>query len=281
MNTYRGFRDALRSFIPIWLQDRPGFRNGYKFLYVCALLVDIALKWCVESVYAWFPGYSLGATQGVSAASALPLIGQSRGMLQGLGEADASFAQRLIGWLDDWEAAGSSEILVAQIQAYLGTSPTVRVVDRAGNWTSIDPSGDITTTSAAWDWDEVGQPERVWWWSDLWIIVYPCPWPITGTTLSSLVGVWGTYNGIGTGHQVPRGPVDAILGLLELWKGAHCWCESIIWSYDSSLFVPGSPASGDPNGTWAFWGYPVSGELKVARTGSADGRCRYWIPPGG
>lgn len=283
MNTYRGFRDALRSFIPVWLQDRPSFRNGYKILYVCALLCDIALSWIVQAVYSWFPGYSLGisATGGVDAASALPLIAQSRGILRGEADTDASFAAWCLGWLSYWEAAASAEILVAMIQHYLGNHPMVRMVDRNGNWVTIDTSGHITKATAVWNWDGVSNPERAGWWSDLWIIVYPTEWPITGTSLASLVPLWGVSQ-LGTGHAVGRIPVYAILEQLEQWKGAHTWCEAIIWSYDSTLFVPGAPVSGDPDGTWGSWSkYTASLELVVARTGASDGRVRYWVPAGG
>ena len=277
---FRGLRDALRAFVPIWLQDRPGFRNGYKFLYMAALLGDIAITWMVQAVYAWLPGYSLGVTGlAVDPSSALPLVGQGRAIVRGEIETDASYAARLVTWLTTWEAAGSAEILASQVQAYLANTPTVRIVDRAGNWVTIDPSGHITTTSAAWDWDSVSNPERAGWWSDLWVIVYPCEWPITGTNLASLVGAWGTYQGVGTGHKVPRAQNDAIRAIVAQWKGAHVWVEAIIWSYDATLFVPGAPVSGDPDGTWGNWSKYVGGVQVPARLN--DGRVRFWIPNGG
>lgn len=280
---YRGLRDGLRTFIPIWLQDRPGFRNGYKFLYVVALVCDIFVTWLVQAVYSWFPGYSLGIPpgSGLDASTALPLLATSRGILQGPTEPNATFAQRLVGWIDDWEASGSSEILVEMIQSFIGGVPMVRIVDRAGNWVTIDSSGNITKTSGAWNWDEVDDWERDSWWSDLWIIVYPTPWAITGTTLASLVPVWGDYNAatqVGTGHAVPPLYVDGILSILSTWKGAHTFCAAILWSYDDTLFVPGSPVSGDPDGTWGRWAKLVGGVLVPARTGASDGRVRYWVP---
>lgn len=281
---YRGLRDALRAIIPIWLQDRPGLRTGYQILYTATVIVDIAITWLVQAVYSWFPGYSLGAPGlAIDPSSGLPLIGRSRGILRGEADTDVSYAARLVRWLDDWEAAGSSEILAAQIHAYLGNAPMVRIVDRAGNWVTIDSAGNITKTSAPWNWDG-DDFTRAGWWSDLWIIVYPCEWPITGTSLASLIGVWGNESAateVGTGHAVPRTPVDAILGLVATWKGAHCWCEAIVWSYDATLFVPGSPVAGDPDGGWAHWSKNVAGTQVVARYGSTNGKVRYWIPAGG
>lgn len=247
----RGVRDWLRAFVPKWLSNRPGLNNGFKMLWGMAFQADILIELAVEAVGSWWPGYSLGATnQALDASTALPLIGLSRGIVQGEAESNASYAARLPGWLDDWANAGSAEILAQQIQAYIGNTPMVRVVDRAGNWVTVASDGTITKTVAAWDWDSVSNPERANWWSDLWIIVYPCEWPITGFDLGALVGVWGTYDGAGTGHGVPRAAVDAILAILAQWKGAHCWCQAIIYSYDPTLFVPGSPVSGDPDGTW-------------------------------
>jgi hypothetical protein len=280
---YRGLRDALRTFIPIWLQNRPNLRTGYSFLYVVALVCDIFITWCVQAVYAWFPGYSLGIPPGagLDASSALPLLAASRGILQGPSESNASFAARLVPWLADWEAAGSSEILVSMLQAFIGGSPMVRVVDRAGNWVTIDPYGNITKTSAPWNWDEVLDWERDGWWSDLWIIVYPTQWEVTGAALSSLVPIWGNYNAatqVGTGHAVPPQYVDGILSILATWKGAHTFCAAIIWSYDSALFVPGAPVSGDPDGTWGRWAKLASGVLVPSRYGAANGLVRYWVP---
>lgn len=289
MSTFRGFRDALRAYIPIWLSQRPGLDVGYRILYTVALFADIALKFVIEGVYCWFPGYSLGAAPNqIDASTALPLVGRSRGILRGEADTDAGYAARLINWLTDWEAAGSSEILLQQIQAYLGNTPLVRIFDRAGNAISIDSSGHITEDVASWwNWDEVSNPDRVNWWSDLWIVIYPCEWAITGSTLSTLVGIWGTpasYTAaaVGTGHAVPRAAVDAILGIVEQWKGAHVWVEAIIWSYDSTLFVPASPTTDDPShGTWGDWGYYdwSTSTFKPART--SDTRVRYWVPDGG
>ena len=279
----RGFRSSLLSYVPRWLANRPGLNTGYRVLYTIARQLDQALEVTVQGIRCWFPGYPVAPPghEVVDATTALPYAGRSRGIIQGQSESAASFAKRLIGWLQDWQNAGSSEVLAKQIQAYLGNNPTIRIVDRSGFWVTIDPSGNVTTTTAAWNWDGTSNPERVGWWSDVWIIIYPTEWPITGTSLAALVGAWGTYNGIGTGHQVDRGSVSAILSMVAQWKGAHSYVQAIIWSYDATLFVPGAPAAGDPDGTWGYWAKEVAGALVPARTGAADGRVRYWIPPFG
>ena len=145
-STFRGLRDSLRSFVPIWLQNRPALQVGYKILYAWALILDVLLKWAVEGVYCWFPGFSLnaGPNQVDAASTALPFSSADpRNILQGPGESNESYAARLVAWRQDWEAAGSAEILAQQIQSFLvgagtlgaGVLPIVRVVDRAGqNW---------------------------------------------------------------------------------------------------------------------------------------------------
>lgn len=279
----RGFRSRLLQWGPIWLGNRLGLNTGYKILYSGALVLDIAMKAMIEGVRCWYPGL-LVAPPGqalVDWTSSLQYAARSRGYIQGENESPESFAARMINWRTDWENAGSSEVLAKEIQAYLGNTPTVRIVDRSGFWVSIAPDGTITTANAAWDWDSVSNPERVGWWSDLWIILYPCEWPISGTQLSDLVGLWGTYTGYGTGHQVDRVAVSAIQQLVAQWKGAHSFVEAILWSYDATLFVPGTPALGDPDGTWGNWAKEVAGALVPARTGASDGRVRYWTPDGG
>jgi hypothetical protein len=273
----RGFRHAIRSYVPNWLSSRPELFVGFALLYVLAAVLDIFWEWSFQGLQAAFPG--------LGTPTALPLIGYSRGILRGEAETDASYASRLLPWITTWTGAASSIVLAQQIRAYLANHPTVRIVNRAGFWVTVDSGGTISTATSPWDWDSVSNPERnipgFPWWSDLWIIVYPTEWPITGTNLASLVGVWGTSQGVGLGHQVPRSAVDAIRTLVGQWRGAHCWIEAIIWSYDATLFVPGSPVAGDPDGTWGNWHKLAGGVAVPARTGAADGRVRFWIPPKG
>lgn len=263
----RGFRDSFQRYIPKWLANRLGQNVGYRFLYALIMPLDVMMQGVLEGVQAAFPGYGT--------PTALPLIGRSRGILRGEAESDDSYAARQRAWLDAWTEAGASKRIAREIHAYLANSPMVRIVDRSGNWVTVAADGTLTTTHAAWDWDSISNPERAGDWSDLWIIVYPCEWPITGT-LGSRAGVWPP-RGIGTGHQVSRTAVQAILGIVAQWKGAHTYVRGIIWSYDATLFDPASPVSGDPDGKWGKWGKPVGSTVRPARNTS----CRYWIPTNG
>lgn len=268
--------DSVAHFVPYWLANRKDRNVGYKILYAIALVLDSMVEFSLQGIYARFPGK--GTT------TALPYTGRSRGIIRGEAETDASYEARLRAWLDIWPNAGSDEVLARAIQSYLANSPRVRIVDRSGHWTTLESDGTVTRTNAAWDWDSISNPERsdplYPWWSDIWIIIYPCEWPITGSALASLVGVWGTSE-LGTGHAVQRAAVDAITALCAQWKGTHCWLQAIIWSYDSSLFNPSSPGS-LPDGRWGQWHKWAPGSGSVpARGGAADGTVRYWIPAEG
>lgn len=277
MSAFAGLRNRVRQYLPPWMQ-----RGVWKVvIYAHLRPLDIFLQWAVEGVLAAFPG--------LGTPTALPLIGSSRGIFQGDGESDETFGARLIPWIQTWEEAGDLATLAAQIQAYLATSPTVSVVSRAGAWVTVHPDKSVTrvkpgASAWAWDWDSVSNPERNGatgddvWWSDIWIIVTPSKWAITGTTLASLVGLWGT-GGLGIGHAVPRGPVDAILALASStqWKAAHLWIEAIIWNYDATLFDPAVVNAGNPDGTWGKWGKLVTGSYRPSRNPTA----RYWIPKNG
>lgn len=288
----KGIRDYIKLWVPKWLSNRPGLNNGFKILYAMAFQADMLLELIIEAIGSWWPGYSLGATnQAVDASTAIPLIGLSRGLLQGEAETLTHYAARLPAWLDTWAEAGSAEELALQIQQYLANTPIVRIVDRAGNWVTANVDGTTTSIKAGsaawtWNWDGTSNPERnlpgMPWWSDIWIIVYPCEWAVTAGTIGGggLAAIWGnTALNVGIGHAVATTANDAIRSLAEQWKGAHTWLQAIIWSYDATLFDPETVNAGNPDGTWGDWGYAASpgGALQPSRNTSA----RYWIPPNG
>lgn len=257
----KGFRDSFRAYIPAWLANRLEKNVGYRFLYALIVPFDVMMQGIVEGLQAAWPG--------VGTPTATPMIARMRGLLQGESESIAHFAARCIKWLDTYEDCGSDEQLVTQIHEYLGNSPMVRIVDRAGQWTTIASDGTISKANAAWDWDSISNPERTGYWSDLWIIVYPTEWAVTG------VGDLVMSHELGIGHAVPRVAVQAILGLVAQWKGAHTRVRAIVWSYDAALFDPSNISHpGNPDGHWGRWGKRISGDSVPARNTT----CRYWIP---
>ena len=278
---FDGFRHTLlNGQLPKWLTDRPLFRNGYKLLYTFAAQLDLFVEQAVEGVYAAWPGYGT--------PTALPLIGQTRGIVRGEGDTDLTYAARLRDWFAMWQDMGSDDVLAREIQRYLGNTPSVRIVDRSGNWTCLDPSGVITrydagTSAFVWNWDGTSNPERTGpdpWWSDIWIVVEPCEWEVTGGTVGGggLAAIWGGAGGdVGVGHAVPTIAHDAILGIVRQCKGAHTFVQAIVWSYDAD-FDPSTTSAYNPDGTWGDWGYDGGAGLQQRRYPGRGIRARYWTP---
>ena len=293
----RGIRHALTSMVPNWLSNRPTLNVGFRSLYALAMVFDFLVEMMLQGVYAAMPG------KGTS--TALPFIGASRGILQGLTESNTSFAVRLRNWLTFWYNAGSAEVMAQMIQSFLPNNPVVRIVDRAGNWVTANQDG--TTTFARdplWNWDSVSNPERAGWWSDIWVIVYPDPWISweTGVNPAQFPDGWtnplantqwqsGGPQGVGIGHNVPRIAVDGILSIVSTWKGAHTYVVAMIFTTIAGLFKPGASTNpGAPDGTWGQWGKYNAGtgtyvpsrtrELNIVGPGYV-GHARYWTPLNG
>lgn len=260
----KGFRDGLIHYLPAWLSPRPGKINGYAFVWCMIAPLDALIEVTLQGVRAKFPQ--------LADPSALPLIGRSRGIPQGIGEPNSVYATRLLTWLDDWTRSGSEAIGLRMLQSYLGNHPTVRFITRAGRYTSIAPDGTVTATSAAWDWDSASSPSRADRWADMWIVVYPTQWAVAGTVGATQDLI---FDGDAVGHAVSGAQAGDILSIVRDWVGAHIRVEAIVWSYDSSLFDPSSPsAPGNPDGTWGDWARTVGGAMVPAR----NPNCRYWIP---
>src|SRR5580692_9430800 len=103
--TSKSFLAALAARVPVWL-TRP---VGWKFLTTMVFLADTGYETLLQALYARWPG--------VGTPTALPLIGQSRGMIQGMTETIAAFSSRLIQWLTLWQTAGTALTLAKMVQA--------------------------------------------------------------------------------------------------------------------------------------------------------------------
>lgn len=273
----RNLRHALKSFVPNWLSEIPGFKVGFTILFVIALVCDLFVETILEGVFAAFPG--------LGTPTAIPYIAQSRGFIRGDGETDDSFTARLRAWLQTWPEAGSDELLARLVQGYLGGNLVVRVVDRRGHFTTIRADQSvIVEDDSNWNPDATGIPERVGWWSDLWIIVYlDSRWPVyTDLSDPAWTAAWGTYNGFGTGLQVPRNIQNDLGIILSTFKGAHSYIEWMVFTTDTSLFVPGALGATYPNGRWGYWSKDVgAGQVPARSTDSAGGVLRYFVPVSG
>lgn len=264
------FRDVFRQYTPVWLLDRlsDGLTTGFSYLWTMIAPLDNAVNFLAEGLQAPWPG------QGTP--TALNLIGRTRGIIRGQGESDASYTARLQTWLDRATRLGSAEATAKSLQDFLSTHPMVRIVNRAGFWTTLATDGTFSYTTRAWNWDTVSNPERndpaAPYWSDEWIIIYSPPWAIRGN-FGDPGQVYGQQTG--KGHLVTRQEYDAILGEIARTKAAHTNVRAIVWSYDATKFDPTNPMSTMPDGTWGRWAYNNGVGPSQCRR---DPSCRYWEP---
>jgi hypothetical protein len=274
----RGLRASINSFVPNWLSNRLGLNNGFKILYTIALIFDAILTVCLQGIRATFPGFGT--------PTALPILGQARGLIMWLNETNEHYAARLINFRNTWANAGSTELLAQLIQGYLGTNPVVRIVNRGGLFVTANADGTTSVqVDTNWDWDSTSNPEREFYWSDIWIIISPSPYTVTFQSFTdpNWVLAWGGATGGGIGHNAPRVQVSNLLQLISTWKGAHTYVRAIIWTTDTTLFVPGNlTITGNPNGTWGNWCFETGGNSLPSRTRVTSlGTVRYWTPPNG
>jgi hypothetical protein len=85
----------------------------------------------------------------------------------------------------------------------------------------------------------------------------------------------------GIGHFVPRQDVDAVKQILAQTTSLHTYVRCIVWTYDPTLFDPGTPAS-MPDGRWGQWSMddpnlPPGSGSRIRSSRSLD--CRYWEFP--
>lgn len=255
ITTARNLRHAIASYSPRWLSNRPNLNAGFKLLYVTAAVLDIMVEINTQGLYAAMPG--------VGTPTALPYIGFSRGITRGFSEADQSYGNRLVQWLDLWRCAGRPiGMLLAILGLFLPASIRVRTVDNSGNWywyeaganpfppgTNVPVPPNFLLNQGNWNWD--GDITK--WWR-MWIILYvgPLGWTIPGWHWGD-GGHWadpGRLWGLG-GATV--GQIQALRALIKQWKAAHCWVPNIILTTNNARFDPTHAAGGgvNPDGTWA------------------------------
>lgn len=264
------------NFVETWLAKAPVWMTRpviKRFVSAMLLLVDKGVGTLLWGLYARFPG--------LGTPTALPLIGQSRGMIRGMDDTDQSWAAKLITWLDRWHIAGGQRAIARAVQDYCAGTPKVKVVNRTGRMTTLDSDGTITVEDVTWDWDSLSHPRRndpdEPFWSEIWIIVYTPPWAIAGPMQTN------TPADSGIGQLCPRVDVDAIKQLIDTWKAAHTFVRGVLWSYDAALFDPTTPST-MPDGTWGSWSFTPPDEVPSHAQLSGRGllcqsnQLRVWEP---
>lgn len=262
------FVTIRKHLAPRWLTEGAGQLVGYALDVVKDAFVDRVRL----GHLARFPQNSPTTT---APADALAAQGRDRRVVRGLNESEASYAQRLIAWLDDRKVAGNPYALMKKLAEYTGAGPSFRTVDVRGNWYSRAANGTQTVSLAQgnWDWDSDLSGER---WSRFWVVIYP-----NGLWTESLYD-WGDAAGPDWG-EAPEGTwgtsatpeqVATIKFLVSDWKPAGTRCVNIIIAFDAASFDPATAlhGSGLPDGLWEHWSKNVGGVQVPARLSTA----RYW-----
>lgn len=237
-------RGLFRKLVPSWAQDDA---EGAPVLYSLGLLCDAVLEHAWHALIARFPHHA--------PSDAVSLIARDRKLVQGIGETQAAFADRLVTWLDEHRVRGNPYALMRQLRGYCNAAVRVRTVDRRGNWYTIERDGsyayhgpaDPSSPGEAWDWDGGGL-ER---WARFWVIIYPTsagePWT-TGQEWGD-GSLWGEP-GATWGSTATVDEVDAVRRIVRDWKPAGTRCEHVIIAFDDASFDPES-GTGLPDGTWS------------------------------
>ena len=140
------YRDNWYPLAPPWL--RTG--NGELYMYALQAATDILLDRARQAIELRLPG--------VGGASNLPYLSYDRQLVQGPGETPEAFASRLQGFIATWNASGSRQAVLGQVQAYLsGLQPGVPSSNRLAVIVGGYYGGAFGPSSnATWDWLTVG-----------------------------------------------------------------------------------------------------------------------------
>ena len=217
--TTRTFRDRMRlKWCPPWLARALGFAD--KYMYSFAVHADMLGEALTAGVKLRFPG--------LYSPESLPLIGRERRIARGPAESDASYAPRLLRWLDDHRARGGPYAMLAQIYAYYAASGSfvVELVYRNGKRFAMDTAGAVVEDLVAFSVD--AEPER---WARWWLFYYLPPGvDVTALTDAEVASYrlvpreWNAAHCIGSLMLVGDGG--------ELWNypDGHVWNESGTWN---------------------------------------------------
>jgi len=175
------FRDQWYTLAPEWLTTG----NAERYMYALQTMSDMLVEKAFEAMTIRLPG------QGDP--SQLPYLAFDRQLVQGPGESNASFVQRLIGSFNAWGIAGSKVAVLQQLQAYLqnlqpgvtASLPQLAIV--GGCWATVTtwdtiygttpllaPPTKVTVQGGNFNWDGNSIPWRAW------LIVYLSLVPVAG-----------------------------------------------------------------------------------------------------
>ncbi len=255
------FRLLRRFIAPYWLTSGDGELLGYSL----DLIKDAAVERVRLGLMARFPQNSEDGTL-TAPPDAIAALGRDRRVIRGINETAASYASRLIKWLDDRKTAGNPFTMMQKLSEYTGPLCSFRTVDRRGNWYSraADGTRTLLLNQANWNWDETLVTK----WSKFWVIIYPNGLWTEGPLWGAGGLLWGE-SGRTWGSTATRDQVDTVRALVADWKPAGTKCINIILAFDPASFDPATP---EPDGTWGLTSKYVAGVPVPSRLSTA----RYW-----
>ena len=252
------FRTTASQLSPTALQGP----NGSKLMFALSVQYDALAVAGAYAVRFRFPR--------LTSPDALPWLAKDRRIVRGPNESQASYAERLVQWLDLWVHAGSApSILTGVASFFLPATITAEHVkqSRTGytDWDYWDGTTDTLyrESPANWDWDSDG--------------LVPCEKRFQQVNASGVLGpYWHTWvvlygtgytkyacgsgkqcgSGITAGSSATPDEVVAIRGQVAQWKSAETFVQWVIVALDSTWFKYSLPA-GDaklPDGHWGRWG---------------------------
>lgn len=189
----RTYRDRLLASLPPWLQ----LGNNAKLMYALGVQLDAMADALIAGVRARYPG--------AYGFESLPYIGRERRIRRGLLETDASYAARLIRWLDDHRRRGGPYALLAQLHAfYAPNNFPIDLVYRNGRRFRMDVAGNIARDDI--DFRPDTWPAR-WarWWLFYWTDAYLAPNADELATLKLVPQEWNSAHALGVLHVMPTG----------------------------------------------------------------------------
>jgi hypothetical protein len=219
------FRDMLLQKVPPWL--RRG--TAQKILVSIGQHVDAYADAVVAGVKLRFPGFYTDES--------LPLIGRERRIRRGPNESAATYATRLLRWLDDHRHRGNPYTMLAQLFAYYApNSFAITMVYRSGRYFAMDANGVVTRgdfdTST---WDDLPEQWARWW------LFYDWPDDVGSDGVWDDPGVWDD-DGLWDSDLTVADAYDLRLVPTE-WNAARSLGTVVLLSGDIELWD-------FPIGTW-------------------------------
>lgn len=283
------WRAGLLNLVPRWLKGRgpaPDLETGqdlnaghwsYRVLYAIGVVQDAIGTAFNFGMQASCPGYG--------DEYALSLIGRSRGILRGPGEASASYANRLLYWRQSRRRKGNAFALMEQMQAFLlPYGFRIRIQYDNGVMLQLAPGGYLNAStgytvgsgallmSRFWDWGTGQHAAR------FWVLLCPIgtsPWVSDATWADQ--GYWLDHNtddGTATGQ---------ILDPLASHDTTPTWGSTASYSTVQSLLAllrEWSPPSSIPMGIVLCWDTTAMDAINPTnawdRLGSRDPNYVYW-----